>query len=50
MPDNDDARDAAANPRAGWDEAFRQMAERGDDALLIPDDLEHGFDEEEWDW
>lgn len=51
MPDDDD-RDAAVQPtpRAGWDEAFQKMAERGDDALLIPDDLEHSFDEEEWDW
>jgi len=24
----------AATPRAGWDAAFKKMAERGDDALL----------------
>lgn len=23
--------------RAGWDKAFQRMAERGDDALLMPD-------------
>lgn len=25
------------SPRAGWDKAFQRMAERGDDALLMPD-------------
>lgn len=52
MPDRDDDPNTAAPPapRAGWDEAFREMAERGDDTLLIPGDLEHSFDEEEWDW
>lgn len=32
-------------PRAGWNEAFRQMHENGDDALLLPD----VFEEEDWD-
>lgn len=52
MPDHDHEQDPTVQPtpRAGWDEAFRKMAERGDDALLIPDDLEHSFDEEEWEW
>lgn len=52
MRDNDHDQDAGAQskPRAGWDEALRKMAERGDDALLIPDNFEHSFDEEEWDW
>lgn len=36
--------------RSGWAEAFKAMAERGDDAALFPDDLEHGFDEIEWAW
>ena len=27
------------SPRKGWDEAFAQMAERGEDAPLIPDVL-----------
>lgn len=36
--------------REGWDEAFAQMSERGDDALLLPDDLENEFDETEWEW
>ena len=35
-------------PRFGWDEAFRRMAERHDDQLLIDDslDLEHI----DWEW
>jgi antitoxin MazE len=36
--------------RSGWEEAFRAMAERGDDAALFPEDLEHSFDETEWEW
>lgn len=38
-------------PRAGWAEAFRRMAERGDDALL--DDAApslSSWDESEWQW
>lgn len=31
-------------PREGWDEAFKKMAERGDDELLI-DDI---FEDENW--
>jgi antitoxin MazE len=31
---------AKTNPREGWDEAFRQMHENGDDKLLIPDVFE----------
>jgi antitoxin MazE len=38
-------------PRAGWDEQFRAMAERGDDYLL---DAEASslteWDGEEWEW
>ena len=38
-------------PRAGWAEAFRSMAARGDDALLDGNSV-HGsrWDEEEWEW
>jgi antitoxin MazE len=36
--------------RSGWDEALKAMAEHGDDAALLPDDLEHSFDRTEWDW
>lgn len=40
-----------SKPRAGWDAAFQQMAERGDDALLDGDDPGlSAWDEEEWDW
>ncbi|GAB4014903.1 AbrB/MazE/SpoVT family DNA-binding domain-containing protein [Spirosoma koreense] len=31
-------------PREGWEEAFKQMHENGDDRLLIPD----VFDDETW--
>ncbi len=34
--------------RGGWDEAFKAMAERGDDAALLPEDLKHSFDPTEW--
>jgi antitoxin MazE len=37
-------------PRSGWDEAFKAMAKEGDDAPLLPEDLEQGFDETEWEW
>ena len=37
-----------AHPRAGWAEAFRQMAEAGEDKLLeMPSSR---WDEEEWEW
>ena len=38
-------------PRQGWDEAFRAMAERGEDQLL-DDDLigQSRWDQEEWEW
>jgi antitoxin MazE len=42
---------SARKPRSGWDEAFREMAQRGDDALLdwkapMPAD----WDKTEWEW
>jgi antitoxin MazE len=42
---------AARKPRAGWESAFRRMAERGDDAPLpdVPVSLSE-WDEEEWEW
>ncbi len=42
---------AASRPRAGWEEQFRLMAERGDDKLLNNDSsgLTH-WDESEWTW
>jgi antitoxin MazE len=41
---------SAHAPREGWGEAFRLMAERGDDEL--PDEATSlaAFDEAEWEW
>lgn len=40
---------SAVRPRAGWAAAARQMAERGEDALIdAPTPTE--FDAEEWTW
>ena len=37
--------------REGWSEAFQEMAERGDDALVHGDQLRSsGWDEDEWEW
>jgi antitoxin MazE len=36
--------------RSGWDDAFKVMAERRDDSLVLPEDLESGFDDAEWEW
>jgi hypothetical protein len=41
---------APRDQRLGWDEAFRQMAEHGDDAPLFPDEFEDSFDATEWEW
>ena len=42
---------AAGRPRADWDEAFRGMAEAGDDRLLDGELLETSkWDEDEWEW
>jgi antitoxin MazE len=41
--------EAAARPRAGWADAARAMAARGDDALLDPPTPTR-FDAEEWEW
>lgn len=41
----------AGKPRAGWEDAFRTMAARGDDALL--DDTAAtptSWDEDQWQW
>ncbi|MGZ3754924.1 MAG: AbrB/MazE/SpoVT family DNA-binding domain-containing protein [Mucilaginibacter sp.] len=35
--------------RAGWAEAFKEMAKNGDDELIIPDVLE-GDDTQDWTW
>ncbi len=38
------------DPRAGWEESFREMAANGDDKLVWPEDMSSTFDEEEWEW
>ena len=39
------------NPRAGWDNAFKTMANNGDDALMNGiDTISHSWDDEEWEW
>jgi antitoxin MazE len=39
------------HPREGWASAFKEMAERGDDALLDPDvGGSPEWDDEEWEW
>ncbi len=41
----------ARKPREGWDAAFREMAARGDDALLDADVATSSeWDEDEWEW
>jgi antitoxin MazE len=41
----------SSNRREGWDQAFKSMAETGDDSLLIGDEpISHSWDEEEWRW
>jgi antitoxin MazE len=35
-------------PRQGWAEQMKKMHERGDDELLIPDNVDPGFDGWEW--
>jgi antitoxin MazE len=39
----------SARPRKGWAKAFKEMAERGDDALLTGD-IQSDFDDNEWEW
>lgn len=39
----------ASRPRREWDEAFRRMAEAGDDALLDPE-TPTAWEETEWTW
>ena len=42
---------AAKKPRADWDQAFREMAAHGDDALIDGDiPLSTAWDDEEWTW
>lgn len=38
------------NVREGWDSAFKNMGENGDDELLLAENISHSWDEEEWEW
>jgi len=38
-------------PRAGWDECFKLMAERGDDRLFDEETVnQSSWDAKEWEW
>jgi len=40
-----------SDPRAGWDLAFKAMAENGDDVLIHgTEKISNSWDEEEWQW
>jgi len=40
-----------ANPREDWDDVFKTMADKGDDALIVGNEnTSHSWDEEEWQW
>ncbi|HEV2949910.1 MAG TPA: AbrB/MazE/SpoVT family DNA-binding domain-containing protein [Gemmataceae bacterium] len=41
---------SAKQPRAGWAEAFEEMARRGDDALLDDVPSLSSWDKENWEW
>ena len=40
----------ARKVRENWDEAFKLMAENGDDELLEFGEISNEFDETEWQW
>jgi antitoxin MazE len=40
----------ASHPRSGWEDRFREMAERRDDRPLWPATALTSFDEKEWEW
>ena len=40
-----------SNPRAGWESAFKSMAEKGDDVIIDEIDMiSNSWDEAEWQW
>jgi antitoxin MazE len=40
-----------SNPRPGWDNAFKEMAENGHDKLMDNiDNIANSWDDEEWQW
>ena len=39
------------NPRDGWENAFKNMADMGDDTLVMGNEsISHSWDEKEWQW
>lgn len=36
--------------REGWDVAFKIMGEKGDDEMIIDENISHSWDEEKWQW
>jgi len=52
VKDNEIVLRSADGPRKGWDQAFQNMAEQGDDQLLDEDfaDASNEWDESEWTW
>lgn len=40
-----------SNPRDGWDQAFKAMADRGDDTIIDEaENISHSWDDDEWQW
>ena len=40
-----------SKPRTGWDTAFKAMAQKNDDELILgTENISHSWDEEEWQW
>ena len=40
-----------SNPRDGWDDAFKAMADRGDDTIIDgAENISHSWDDNEWQW
>jgi antitoxin MazE len=40
-----------SNPRDGWDDAFKAMADRGDDTIIDDaENISHSWDDDEWQW
>jgi antitoxin MazE len=40
-----------SKPRAGWENAFKTMAEKNDDGQIHgTENISHSWDEEEWQW
>ncbi|MBF0200598.1 MAG: AbrB/MazE/SpoVT family DNA-binding domain-containing protein [Desulfamplus sp.] len=38
------------NVREGWDAAFKKMGKKGDDELILDENIAHSWDQEEWQW